>query len=91
MSNTPKPLGPPTKYRDDIPSQLLEYFRENRVFKVDGRTYPEFNSIEGFCAKIEIAKSTFYEWFEAGNSLIGNFMRWQLDTNIGIDSKITCQ
>jgi len=62
MSENKVKQGAPTKYTTDIPDKLVKYFSEIRTFILMDKEYPEFNSIEGFCADIKIAKSTFYEW-----------------------------
>jgi len=70
---TPNRLGAPTKYHDGIPDLLYNYFSEQRTFVVAGKDFPEFNSIEGFCAHIKIAKSTFYEWVKIHKDLSNAF------------------
>jgi hypothetical protein len=63
------PQGPPTKYNDNVPEQLLEYFKEIVPIEILGVTYPRINSIEGFSASIGIAKSTFYQWVKIHDDL----------------------
>lgn len=67
--------GAPTKYREDLPKKLIEYFSrplyeikfEAVVTKLGMQEIPvekptEFPSIEGFCSDLFISKSTFHEW-----------------------------
>ena len=63
-AKTTKPVGAPTKYTEDTPDKLLEYFTGISEVVICGKSYPRFNSIEGFCASLKIAKSTFYEWIK---------------------------
>lgn len=80
-SNAPK-MGAPTKYREDIPEKLLEYFSVIRVKQFLGKDFPEINTIEGFCARIKIAKSTFHEWVKKYPELSNAYSiakNWQAD------------
>lgn len=70
---TKNKVGPPTKYHDDIPELLIQYFSEQRFFIIKDKEYPEFNSIEGFCAYIRISKSTFYLWLKMHEKLSDAF------------------
>ncbi len=69
------PVGPPTKYRDEIPQELLAYFSKplyeviqkevatnSGVQVVNDLRPSEFPSIEGFCGKLLISKQTFHNW-----------------------------
>jgi hypothetical protein len=59
--NAPK-MGAPTKYTPDVPNQLLDYFSTIRIKTFMGKDFPEINSIEGFCARIKVSKTTFHKW-----------------------------
>ena len=67
--------GAPTKYRDDIPQKLLDYFSTITTITIMGKEYPRFNSVEGFCAQTGIAKVTFYEWIKKHDALANAFKR----------------
>jgi len=70
-----KPFGRPTKYTDDMPELLLEFFDvelDREVVKEVPGKEGSFNiietkpnrlpTVEGFCRHHKIAKSTFHEW-----------------------------
>lgn len=76
------PVGAPSKYQEDIPEKLLAYFSENRTFVLMDKEYPAFNSVEGFCASIQIAKSTFYAWvkkYPLLSNALGTAKQYQAD------------
>jgi len=68
------PVGPPTKYRSEIPKELLEYFKveytpfkevvasAGKAIEIVKQKLTKFPTIDGFCAEIMINKSTFHEW-----------------------------
>jgi hypothetical protein len=58
------PDGAPTKYKEDIPERLIEFFSRDLFVQVDGgKTMPNrLPTIERFCSEIDIVTSTFYEW-----------------------------
>jgi len=71
-----KKLGAPTKYTEDIPEKLLEYFcidLDREVKNKDGKIVAikpnRLPTVEGFCASVMIAKSTFHEWVKKYPSL----------------------
>lgn len=66
-------VGAPTKWVDDIPEKLINYFSEQRYFTIGDKEYPEFNSVEGFCAHIKISKDTFYRWVKEKSQLSDAF------------------
>ena len=70
-------MGRPTKYTEDLPEKLLAFFdveldtiREKEVagkdgmFKVQEVVPNRLPTVEGFCKKLKISKSTFHEWVQ---------------------------
>lgn len=69
-------VGRPTKYTEEMPEKLLEYFsrpmyeyiKEQRltqkgdIVEVEVRVPCEPPIVEGFCAEQNIGKKTFYRW-----------------------------
>ena len=68
------PVGPPTKYRSEIPSELLEYFKieytpfeevvasAGKAITITKHRLTKFPTLDGFCAEIGIVISTLHEW-----------------------------
>jgi len=57
------PVGAPTKYTNDIPLRLKEYFREIEPLILNGKEVGFIlPTIERFCSEIDIVTSTFYKW-----------------------------
>lgn len=68
------PVGPPTKYRPNIPEKLLEYFvveytpfkevvaSAGKAIEITKQKLTKFPTFDGFCAEIGIVISTFHEW-----------------------------
>jgi hypothetical protein len=57
-------VGAPIKYTQEVPKKLIEFFdRDLFIQNIDGKAVPNrLPTIERFCANINIATSTFYEW-----------------------------
>lgn len=74
MNNTKVPMGAPTKYRNQIPDELIEFFGELKPLMLAGEQvgfiYP---TIEKFCSKIGIVTSTFYKWCDEKPDLSSAF------------------
>lgn len=68
-------IGRPTKYTEDLPETLLEFFSveldrevakecagKEGVFTIIETRPNRLPTVEGFCASIPISKSTFHDW-----------------------------
>ena len=64
-------MGRPTKYNDEMPVKLMEYFESFSTFTIMGKEYPEIKTKEGFCSKVEIATSTFDLWCQKYDDFMG--------------------
>jgi len=74
-----RPIGRPTKYTDEMPQRLLDFFSvdldrditvqnstaSGKVVEVAVSRPNRLPTVEGFCASIPIAKSTFQDWCKA--------------------------
>ena len=61
---TPNPVGAPSKYNEDVPKKLINFFSRDLFIEMDnGKKMPNrLPTIEKFCTDIDIVTSTFYEW-----------------------------
>jgi hypothetical protein len=72
-----EPFGRPTKYREDFPQKMIDYFKRpmwqyeeievataKGVQKITQKVPCEPPFVEGFCEEIMISKRTFYDWVE---------------------------
>lgn len=67
-------MGPPIKYHDGIPQQLLDFFDRDFFIEVNGKTVPNrLPTIERFCVDLGIHKSTFYDWCKKYQNLSDAF------------------
>ena len=63
MNDNPNPVGPPTKYKDTYPEALLEFFKDIKPLKLNGKEVGFIlPTIEKYCSNIGIVTSTFYKW-----------------------------
>jgi len=75
MEETKKTVGQPTKYHNEMPKLLLEFYSRpmfiyedqevatpKGVVTVSVKTPNEFPIVEGFCSEQDICTDTFYEW-----------------------------
>ena len=74
----PKKIGRPTRYTEDMPDKLLEFFDVplDRVVKVQNATASgkvveseitkpnRLPTVEGFCAHHKMSKRTFHDWVQ---------------------------
>ena len=59
-----QPNGRPTKYHDQFPQLVINYFEEhyNEMKRRGEDKLPPFPSVAGFCAENKICKDTFARW-----------------------------
>lgn len=76
MSDAKPKVGRPTKYTEDMPEKLIEFFDKplrslkkvqqatasGKIVEVDVEEFVDPPFVESFCAEYYIAKSTFHEW-----------------------------
>lgn len=69
------PVGPPTKYKESYPFELLKFFdRPIYTTDADGNRMPsKLPTIERFCCDIGIVTSTFYKWCKEKTELSSAF------------------
>ena len=65
------PVGRPTLYTDEMPSDLVEYFSLIETFVFNDKEYPQIKTKAGFCARNKIASSTFDLWCEKHSEFMG--------------------
>lgn len=76
MSDKKAKVGRPTKYTEDMPEKLIEFFDKplrslkkvqqatasGKVIEIDVEEFVDPPFVESFCADIKIDKTTFYLW-----------------------------
>lgn len=66
--------GAPSKYTEEVPQKLLDYFSEIKPLELNGKQVGfELPTIEKFCCDIGIVKQTFYNWTEQHEKLLDAF------------------
>jgi len=82
-----KKMGAPTKYTDTLPQELVDFFCVELTEKIgEGKNQIEravrLPTVEGFCARQMISKSTFHIWVKKYKELshaLGIAKQWQMN------------
>lgn len=67
LNGDANPVGRPSKYNDDLPSDLIKFF-DRPLYHIDNETGEKMPSkmptVERWCCNIGIVTSTFYKWVD---------------------------
>lgn len=67
-------IGRPSKYNDDMPQKLIDFFNRDLFVEIEGKKYPnKLPTIERYCFEIGITTKTFYVWLKKYPALSSAF------------------